>query len=47
MSKNELIFMIKAIIGDGEDLQFLDQLDFTELKFVLSILRGNEEGERH
>jgi len=47
MSKDELIFMIKAIIGDGEDLQFLDQLDFTELKFVLSILEEKEEGERH
>ena len=47
MSKDELIFMIKAIIGDGEGLQFLDQLDFTELKFVLSILKEKEEGERH
>ena len=47
MSKDELIFMIKAIIGDGEHLQFLDQLDFTELKFVLSILEEKEEGETH
>jgi len=47
MSKDDLILLIKAIIGDGKDLQFLDQLDFTELKFVLSILKEKEEGERH
>ena len=46
MTKDEIIFLIKALIGDGEDLQFLDHLDFTELNFVLSVLREMEGGER-
>ncbi len=40
-------FLVKQIFGDGGDMEFLEQLDLTELKFLVSIIRERMEGERH
>jgi len=34
------------MLGDAEDLEFLNQLDFPELTFLLSIIRERIDGEK-
>ncbi len=46
MTKEQLISLIKKILGADVDLKFLAKLDLAELKILASIIREKIEAER-
>jgi hypothetical protein len=46
MNKDELISLIKKILGTDADLKFLAKLDLAELKLLVICIRERIEGEK-
>jgi hypothetical protein len=46
MTKDQLISLIKKILGTDADLQFLAKLDLAELKLLVACIRERLEGEK-
>jgi hypothetical protein len=46
MTKDQLISMIKQILGADEDLKFLAKLDLAELKILASLIRERIAAQR-
>ena len=46
MTKDQLISLIKKILGTEVDLKFLANLDLEELKLLVACIREKIEGEK-
>jgi len=46
MTKDQLISLIKKILGTDTDLEFLAKLDLAELKLLVVYIRERLEGEK-
>ena len=46
MNKDQLISLIKKILGTDADLEFLAKLDVAELRLLIACMRQRMEGGR-
>ena len=46
MTKDQLISVIKKILGTDADLEFLAKLDLAELRLLVACIRERIEGEK-
>ena len=46
MTKDQLVPLIKKILGADVDLKFLGKLDLAELKILVSVIRERIDPER-
>ena len=46
MTKDQLISVIKKILGTDADLEFLAKLDLAELRLLVACIRERREGGR-
>ena len=46
MTKDQLISLIKKILGTDVDMKFLAKLDLAELKLLVACIRERLEGEK-
>jgi len=46
MTKDQLISLIKRILGTDADLKFLAKLDLAELRLLVACIREKIEGEK-